>query len=172
MPLFATLIGIELHGEAEAGIIHLPALAETVHAVRGEGAWWRVGGETRPARVSGCDRLKDALYLVTSPEGFARRGRGDAFDALFGKARRTRTWGDAYGYALVATGRADLMMDPALAVWDAAPLLPVLEEAGGTFTDWSGRATIHGGDGIATNGRLLKEVLECLGSREGRDAAW
>ncbi len=71
----------------------------------------------------------------------------------------TCTWGDGYGYLMVATGRAEVMVDPIVNVWDLAPLLPVLEEAGGTFTDWQGRRTIHSGQGIATNGRVLDEVL-------------
>ena len=71
----------------------------------------------------------------------------------------SRTWGDCYGYLLVATGRAELMVDPIMNVWDAAAIQPILEEAGGTFTDWQGRPTIHSGEGIATNGRVLEEVL-------------
>ena len=72
----------------------------------------------------------------------------------------TRTWGDCYGYLLVATGRAELMVDPIMNVWDAAAIQPILEEAGGTFTDWQGHPTIHAGEGIATNGRVLEEVLK------------
>jgi fructose-1,6-bisphosphatase/inositol monophosphatase family enzyme len=71
----------------------------------------------------------------------------------------TRTWGDCFGYLLVATGRAAVMIDPTMHVWDAAALQPILEEAGGTFTDWSGRATIFSGEGIGTNGCLLEDVL-------------
>jgi fructose-1,6-bisphosphatase/inositol monophosphatase family enzyme len=80
-----------------------------------------------------------------------------------------RTWGDAYGYALVATGRAELMLDPQMSVWDCAALLPVLEEAGGTFTDWNGTPTIHAGESIATNGLVLAEVLRLVGGREEDD---
>ena len=74
-------------------------------------------------------------------------------------ARLTRTWGDCYGYLMMAIGRAEVMVDPIMEVWDAAALLPILEEAGGTFTDWQGRPTIYSGEGIATNGRILDEVL-------------
>ena len=81
------------------------------------------------------------------------------FDALQKAAYITRTWGDCYGYLLVATGRAELMVDPILNVWDAAAVQPIIEEAGGTFTDWQGAQTIHAGEAIATNGRVLKEVL-------------
>ena len=71
----------------------------------------------------------------------------------------TRTWGDCYGYLLVATGRADVMIDPIMNVWDAAALQPIMEEAGGTFTDWSGEPTIHHEEGVATNGKLLEAVI-------------
>ena len=74
-------------------------------------------------------------------------------------ARLARTWGDGYGYLMVATGRAELMVDPVMNLWDAAAIQPVIQESGGTFTDWQGRPTIYSGQGIATNGRILEEVL-------------
>ena len=85
-------------------------------------------------------------------EGFLFLERSALFDV-------SDNWGDCYGYLMVATGRAELMVDPFMSVWDAAALLPIMQEAGGTFTDWQGRATIHSGEGIATNGRILEEVL-------------
>ena len=90
---------------------------------------------------------------------FDKTGRRAAFDRLQTAARLTRTWGDGYGYLMVATGRADLMVDPVMAIWDAAALQPILEEAGGTFTDWHGNPTFQASEGIATNRLLLKEVL-------------
>ncbi len=68
-------------------------------------------------------------------------------------------WGDGYGYLMVATGRAELMVDPKMNVWDCAALQPVIEEAGGTFTDWKGEPTIYSGDAVATNGKVLDEAL-------------
>src|SRR5437879_5021299 len=70
-----------------------------------------------------------------------------------------RTWGDAYGHILVATGRADVMLDPVMNTWDCAALLPIIEEAGGTFTDWRGERTIDGGNAISTNGKLFADVM-------------
>ena len=81
---------------------------------------------------------------------------------LIEKAKLVRGWGDCYGYVMVATGRADVMLDPIMAVWDAAALAPIMEEAGGTFTDWKGQATIWGKEGVATNGRLYDEVMEMI----------
>ena len=89
-------------------------------------------------------------------------GRQAALDRLEAAASLSRTWGDCYGYLLVATGRAELMVDPAMSVWDAAAMQPILEEAGGTFTDWQGQPTIHSGEGIATNGKILPEVLALI----------
>jgi myo-inositol-1(or 4)-monophosphatase len=87
---------------------------------------------------------------------------GPGWQRLAKSVELTRGWGDAYGHILVATGRADVMVDPVLSSWDAAPLLPIVREAGGRFTDLAGNATIHGGSGVSTNGRLHREVLEVL----------
>ena len=103
--------------------------------------------------------LAHGLFLTSEVDSFDEIDRRDVYDRLQSTARLSRTWGDCYGYLMVATGRAELMVDPAAAVWDLAPLLPILEEAGGTFTDWQGRRTIHSGQGIATNGLVLDEVL-------------
>ena len=100
--------------------------------------------------------------MTTEVKSFTRYRQRDAlplFVELQREARLTRTWGDAYGYLLVATGRADVMIDPALNLWDAAPLPVILEEAGGRFTDWQGERNIHSGDGIGTNRQLHQAVL-------------
>lgn len=127
VPFYGVLLGVEVDGEPAVGVINLPALGEIVYAARGLGCFWN--GET--ARVSQTERLSDALLLSTDFGSCARHGFGAAAEALQQRAAQRRTWGDCYGYALVATGRADMMLDPALNVWDCAALLPVLEEAGG-----------------------------------------
>ena len=109
--------------------------------------------------------LSSALFVTSEVIDFDRHGRRGAYDRLQAAARLTRTWGDGYGYLMVATGRADVMVDPVMALWDAAPLPPILEEAGGTFTDWQGNATHRAGEGVATNGLLLKEVLHAISRR-------
>ena len=85
--------------------------------------------------------------------------RWTCFMRLQRAARLARTWGDGYGYLMVATGRAEVMIDPVVNLWDAAPLQPIIEEAGGQFTDWQGKPTIHAGEAIATNGLVTDEVL-------------
>lgn len=163
VPLYGTLIGVEYGGRSLLGVILLPALEEYVYAAAGHGAWYvRHDQPARPARVSACGRLAEGLFLTSEVANFERIGRRDAYDRLQSACRVARTWGDCFGYVLVATGRAEVMVDPILNLWDAAALQPVLEEAGGTFTDWQGRPTIHSGQGIATNGRVLAEVLSLL----------
>ncbi|MCA9247370.1 MAG: histidinol-phosphatase [Planctomycetales bacterium] len=172
VPLYTTLIGIERDGAGLAGVIYAPATDEMVSAARGGSAIYEVGGSlSRVAHVSQTSSISEACVLTTGLAGFSRERDVDAterFLHLQASARLARTWGDAYGYLLVATGQADVMVDPALHVWDAAAIQPILEAAGGRFTDWQGNATIHGGDGIGTNGRLHNEVLAALGGTSNR----
>ena len=163
VPLYGVLVGVEAHGEPVAGVIYLPALGEMVAAANGLGCTWN----GRPCRVSDVDKLEDAVIVTSSITSC--RARSDAFDRLAGQTRLQRTWGDAYGYVLVATGRAEVMIDPQVSVWDCAPMLPVLREAGGHFTDWKGNATIRGGEGVATNAALAGHVHPILRSETRRD---
>jgi len=150
VPLYGVLIAVEIEGELSVGVVNMPALGEIVSAAKGLGCF--LNGE--PARVSTTAELKDALLLSTS---FV-----DATELLQARAKVSRTWGDCYGYVLVATGRADVMVDPVMNLWDCAPLLPIMEEAGGTFTDWRGVRTANGGNSIATNGVLFEEVMSLI----------
>jgi histidinol-phosphatase len=158
VPFYGVLVGVEVEGDPAVGVIDIPALGEIVYAARGLGCFWN--GE--PARVSQTESLTDALLLSTDFGSCARHGFGAAAEELQRRAAMRRTWGDCYGYVLVATGRADVMLDPAMNVWDCAALLPVLEEAGGTFTDWQGRRTILSGNAVATNGALFGEVIKII----------
>ena len=160
VPLFGTLIGIERDGEPVAGVIQMPALDECVYASKGQGAWYVQGQRPKcPARVSKTAPLAHGLFLTSDAASFDEIDRGDVYDRLQSTARLSRTWGDCYGYLMVATGRAELMVDPVAAVWDLAPMLPIIEEAGGAFTDWQGRRTTCSAQALATNGMLLEEVL-------------
>src|SRR5712671_6451664 len=168
VPLYTTLIAVLQNDEPRIGVIHAPALGETVYAARGSGCWYSYGSASKPqaARVSEVASLNESLLLTTEVEGFRQRPSGDATDIfirLQRAARVARTWGDGYGYLMVATGRAEVMIDPIVNLWDAAPLLPIIEEAGGHFSDWKGNPTIRAGEGLATNGRLSREVLRMTG---------
>lgn len=156
VPLYANLLALLDGQRALLGVINFPALDETIYAVRGGGCYWN----GRRARVSTTEKLSDAVLLTSGLNYFKQRQA--AWDRLLRASYIQRTWGDAYGYALVATGRADVMVDPAMALWDAAPLQVIMEEAGGTFTDWQGSATIHNEESIATNGRLFDQVMALL----------
>lgn len=160
VPLFGTLIGVQYQGKNVIGVCHFPALGETAWGTKGLGAWWeRQGGDAQPARVSSVADFDQALLCITTIQGFARIGRQDAFETLVAKAGLTRGWGDCYGHILVATGRAEIMVDPLMNLWDAAALVPIVEEAGGHFVDWNGRPRADSGNGISVNAALRDEVL-------------
>ncbi len=156
VPLYGVLVGLEIAGKASLGAMYLPATDEMLYAATGHGAF--LNG--RPARVSTTASLKGATLLTTSAESC--RKKSGAFDRLAAKVHLVRGWGDCYGYMLVATGRADIMLDAGMNVWDCAPMLPILEEAGGRFTSWAGEATIYGRDAVGSNGALHDDVLEIL----------
>lgn len=160
VPLYGTLLGMQYEGRSLLGVIFIPGLDECVYAARGQGAWY-VKGDSEPvaARVSDVGSLGDTVFLYSQLDCFSDRGAIDAYFELERQAYTTRTWGDCYGYVLVATGRAGLMVDAELNLWDAAALLPVIEEAGGRFTDWQGDPRVDGGDAVAANPVLLEQVL-------------
>jgi histidinol-phosphatase len=155
VPLYASLIALEIEETSVLGVANLPALNEIIYAAKGLGCFWN--GAT--AHVSSTKALDEALLLATDFGACARYEFGPAAEALQRQANARRTWGDAYGHVLVATGRADIMLDPIMNVWDCAALLPILEEAGGTFTDWKGNRTIYCGNAISTNGILFRNVM-------------
>jgi histidinol-phosphatase len=160
VPFYGVLIGVEVDGESTIGVINIAALDEIVYAAKGLGCFWN--GKT--TQVSSVATLEDGLLLATDFAAAHRFGFGAECDELQRRAKATRTWGDCYGYVLVATGRAEAMLDPVMNLWDCAALLPIIEEAGGTFTDWRGERTISGGNAIATNGRVFEEVMSIVAS--------
>ena len=173
VPLYTTLVAV-IRDEPEGakpllGVIHAPATGEMAYAASGAGAWFALEGQSpTPARVSTTPRLEEGLFLTSEIASFAKgrpRDATDVFLSLQSTARLARTWGDAYGYMLVATGRAEAMVDPQMNLWDAAALQPIIEEAGGHFFDWQGNATVYSGDAIATNGRVTEEVLSITRGR-------
>ena len=158
VPFYGVLIALEIAGQPTIGVINLPALGELIHAAHGLGCFWNGA----PARVSSTAKLEDALLLATDFRACAAQGFGAAAEELQLRAKESRTWGDCYGHALVATGRADIMLDPVMKVWDCAALQPIIQEAGGTFTDWGGARTIRGGNAISTNSVLFEEVMKTV----------
>ena len=161
VPLYGVLIGVEIGDEPAVGVVNMPALGELVYAARGLGCFWN----EKRAHVSRTSTLEEALVVSTDFGTCAQYGFGRAAEELQRRAAARRTWGDCYGYVLVATGRADVKLDPVMNVWDCAPLLPIVEEAGGTFTDWHGQRTIRGGNAVATNGALSDKVMRIIRSQ-------
>lgn len=163
VPLFGTLIGIEFEGRMVAGVCRLPALNEVMYAVEGEGAWWQIGdGEPTRARVSEETDLSKARLMFTEPTSDIRCGRGQVLPKFLQEVRIARGWGDCYGHMLVATGRADIAVDPQMSAWDIAALIPIVREAGGSCTDWKGDENIIGGDGVSVTPALKDAVFELL----------
>jgi histidinol-phosphatase len=158
VPLYSVLLGLEIEGRVEVGVIYLPALDEMVAAATGHGCWWN----GRRARVSQVGRLQDAVSAFTEVKNFSQYNRTSAFQNMMQHTRLCMGWNDAYGYVLAATGRVEVMFDPIMAVWDCGPMPAIFREAGGYFGDWNGNETIYGHEGLATSMVLLPEVLELL----------
>lgn len=166
VPLFGTLIGLEHRDQCVAGVCSFPPLDEIVWGSIGQGAFWSKGKESpRRARVSNIANLGDALFCFTTIQGFGRIGRTDAFHKFVDSCGLARGWGDCYGHCLVATGRAELMVDPLMNPWDIAALIPIVQEAGGHFIDWNGKTSIHSGNGISVNAELRDAVLQVTRSK-------
>lgn len=166
VPFYGVLVAVEEEGELLAGAVVIPALQEIVVAQRGQGCWWN----GRRCQVSATSSLSEALLLTTDVANSYRYGKGKEWEALSRRVRMVRTWGDCYGYVLVATGRADAMVDPIVELWDIAPMKPIIEEAGGRFTDYDGAATVHSRCAIASNGALHDEILAVISEARGRIA--
>jgi histidinol phosphatase-like enzyme (inositol monophosphatase family) len=156
VPLFGTLIALERDGVPVVGVIACHAVGETVSAAEGLGTW--LNGERR--RVSTTAGLQDATFTMTSITRMVQ-GRAEGVAKLARACGLTRAWGDCYGYMMVATGRADIMVDPIVNLWDAAALYPVIREAGGSFSQWDGNPAV-GDSVVATNGLLHDAVIAAL----------
>ncbi len=154
VPLYSVLVGLAIEGKPEVGVIFLPALGEMCSARRGGGCY--LNG--RRARVSTTPTLAEGLICSSD----VPLDPADPVHRLFSASRLRRTWGDAYGYVLVATGRAEMMVDPRLSVWDLAALVPVIEEAGGRISDLEGREGLEAKSALAASPALHAEALALL----------
>jgi histidinol-phosphatase len=164
VPVFATLLAVERDGELQAAVLSAPALGERWWAHRGGGAWARTRGSDAPRRlhVSGITALADAQVLYGSTVDLRASGRAPGFEALLGAVWRERGLGDFWGYALLAEGSAEAMIEVGLKAWDAAAPVLLVEEAGGRVTDFDGVRSIDSGTFLATNGPLHDMVRERL----------
>jgi histidinol phosphatase-like enzyme (inositol monophosphatase family) len=158
VPLWGSLVAVMTGDTVLAGAAAFPAVSESLAAAPGEGCWHN----GVRARVSEVDRLDRAVVCTSDLTGFTDQSKRAGWERLARGARVVRTWGDCYGYLLVATGRVEVMVDPVMNAWDSACLQPIIEEAGGVFTDWGGNHTAVGGSSVATNARLDGPVRTLL----------
>lgn len=161
VPMWGTLVAVEENGEVLAGAAYYPAVEELLTAARGEGCW-RNGSR---CHVSAVSDLSSATVLTTDDRFPADARRRRAWVELSREAAVARTWGDCYGYLMVATGRAEAMIDDVASEWDVACMQPIIVEAGGVFSDFAGRATPFGGSAIATNALLAARVRSIVNDR-------
>ena len=166
VPVWATLIGLTVHGHAVVGVASAPALGRRWWARRGAGAWASDnGGPPRRITVSGVADLADAYLSTTDFRTFTEEGDLERWIALADACWETRAFGDFWQYFLVAEGVVDVAVDRAASVWDLAALVPILEEAGGRLTDLDGVATHDGGNALASNGLVHDAALDALRGR-------
>lgn len=165
VPVWASLLALLDGGRPVVGVVSAPALGRRWWAAVGSGAWTgRSLASATPLRVSRVQRLEDASLSYASLGGWEARGDLGRFLDLSRRVWRTRAYGDFWSYVLVAEGAVDIACEPDLELYDMAALVPVVTEAGGTFTSLAGEAGPHGGNAVATNGLLHDEVLAAIGS--------
>jgi myo-inositol-1(or 4)-monophosphatase len=165
VPFYSVLIALEIEGVSRVGVVCFPALDEILYAADGLGCWWN----GKRARVSAVSELKQAVFSYTSWSSFRTTKRLKAFERFHKEFFFGRGWSDAYGYHMVATGRAELMLDPSVEVWDVAPFAPIFREAGGYFGSWDGEEGHLHGEAVACNTALKPKILELIRSTEKRD---
>jgi histidinol-phosphatase len=166
VPIWATLIALMEGDEAVVGLVSAPALGRRWWAALGHGAYaGRHLAAATPIRVSAVTRLADASFCYSSLGSWEETGRLAPMLDIMRRTWRSRAYGDFYGYMLVAEGAVDIMVEPELSLWDLAALVPIVTEAGGTFTDLTGKPGPSGGSAIATNGALHYDILERLAYR-------
>ncbi len=163
IPLWGTLVGLEYKGQQIAGVVEVPALGHVYRALLGDGAY----RNNRRIRVSNVGALSEATLFHTSRQWFVRAGCADQFHELAGRVQTERGYGDFYGHMLVAQGSGELMVEHGVHAWDMAALKPIVEEAGGRFSDWDNTPTIYRPDVIASNGKLHAEALRILRGEPG-----
>jgi histidinol-phosphatase len=163
VPIFATLLAVEVEGEMQVGVISAPAMAQRWYAARGHGAWATAGdGQRRRIHVSGVAALGDAQLVYGSRREDVASGLMPGFDALIDAAWRERGFGDFWGYALVAEGAAEAMFETGMHAWDVAAPTVIVEEAGGRVSDVTGARDVQASSFVATNGLLHDEILARL----------
>ena len=158
-PLFGTLIGLLHDGKPILGALHNPIVHQLCI---GDNTETTVNG--RAVRLREVHRLSEATLLTTDVASIGEYQNGEGFEKLLRRTKLFRTWGDCYGYLLVASGGADIMLDPMMSPWDIVPLIPIIQGAQGVITTWAGTDAAQGNSCVAANKSLHPQVLEILNS--------
>ena len=166
---WATLIAVNDGEQVVAGVAHQPYVGESFVASAGGGAEWRRGGDRRRLKTRRCGRVADAVVACTDPKMFKAAGERAAFDRVSSRARLTRWGGDCYAYCLLAMGLIDIVIEASLYAYDVQALMPIITEAGGTITTWTGESCAEGGYVVACGDRSLHPEVLALLSESGRD---
>jgi histidinol phosphatase-like enzyme (inositol monophosphatase family) len=169
VPLYGTMVAVDCaiedsqERDCVIGSVYIPGLDEGVHACKGQGAWhFRGDAPAEKASVAKTSDIADAVMAASEFETFGEVGRAELLEKLNKEVYFSRTWGDVYGYLLVATGRIEIMIDPILNIWDAAAVMPIIQEAGGAFTDFNGEAKIDTGNAVASNATFHDRLLNLI----------
>lgn len=158
VPFYSVLIALEIEGVSRVGAVCFPALDEVLYGADGLGTWMN----GKRVRVSDVRDMKQAVFCYTSWSGFRSTKRLKVLERFHKEFFYGRGWGDAFGYHMVATGRAEVMLDPTIKIWDVAPFCPIFREAGGYFGSWDGREGHTHGEGMACNAVLKKKILNLI----------
>ncbi len=160
VPLYAVLLALEIEGACDVGVAYFPALNELVYAAKGSGCY--LNGKRVQVRET--ESLSRAVVSFTDSLSFSKYGKADAWERVQKEVYYRVGWSDAYGHALVATGRLDVMLDPIMNPWDCAPFIPILKEAGGYFGDWQGNSTIYNNEAISCTASVKNQLLALIAS--------
>jgi histidinol-phosphatase len=166
VPLYSMIIGLEIEGVIEVGLLYFPALGELLTAATGLGCWWN----GRPAKVSSVDRLEDAIVAYSDIMSFYQKGKKQSFERVVSPFNYRVGWSDGFGYLQAAIGRIELMIEASVSVWDVSPYPVIFREAGGYFGDWNGNETIYSTQVLACNMLVLPQVLDLLGQYDHGNA--
>lgn len=158
IPLFSVLMALEIEGKSQVGVVYFPALNDMIYAATGLGCFWN----GRRTHVSAVSDISKSFVSYSDIFNMEKYGRTEAWERIKKATYYRGGWPDAYGHALVATGRIEIMLDPIMNDWDCAPFPPILNEAGGYFGDWQGNETIYGQEALSTTRELLPQVLRLI----------
>jgi len=154
---FGTLIGLLKNGQPIIGVYNHPIFNDFLI---GDNLETRINGET--TFIRNCSELNKAVLLTTDHLNIGKYQDIEKFNQLIKKVKLYRNWGDCYGYYLLATGYADIMIDPIMSPWDLLPLIPIIKGAGGVISDYQGNDPVKGKSAVASSPHIHSEIISLL----------